>query len=113
MIYLANVLPNISCLTGMLGLLSLILIGLVSLIKKTNAYGGEEHEDADNFVKNYFKPNIKWIVICFLISAAIPSERTIYLMMGANYLKTSTFPSKVEMAIEKKINGYLNEKGEK
>lgn len=48
-------------------------------------------------------------IIAILIASFIPSQKTMYLMLGANYLKNSALPTKVEIAIEKKIDEYLIE----
>jgi hypothetical protein len=102
MIYLANVLPHFAILSlfSLLGILASIMGIAFSYI-----------EDIEIIRKPLF---ISFSISLFLgiLGMLIPSERTIYLMLGANYLKTSTLPSKVEMAIEKKIDSYLMDEKE-
>jgi MFS family permease len=64
----------------------------------------------EEFTGNYiwFVKKIFWIpLLALLISCFIPSQKTMYLMLGANFIKNSTLPSKVELAIEKRIDQYL------
>ncbi len=46
-------------------------------------------------------------LIISTINLVTPSEKTMYLIMGDHYLKKSPIPSKVELALEKKIDGYI------
>lgn len=102
-IYLANILPKFQ----ILGLFSTLgFIG--SVMGLTFSYV----EDVENIRKPLF---ISLFIAIFLgiLVMLIPAERTIYLMLGANYLKTSALPTKVEMAIEKKIDSYVMDDKEK
>lgn len=49
-----------------------------------------------------------WIVflIC-LFSCFIPSKKTMYLMLGAQYLQNATLPSKVEKILELKLDDII------
>lgn len=53
------------------------------------------------------------IFILTFIECFIPSEKTMYLMIGANYLEKSGIPTKVEQVINKKLNEYLLEEVKK
>lgn len=112
MIYLANVFPNVSCLITVSSVVILIITPIAFIITIDVNDFDEEGKKAKIFVHKYLIGNIKWVFVALFISMVIPSERTMYLMLGANFLKSSSLPSKVEMAIEKKIDSYLNE-GEK
>lgn len=109
-IYFAEVLPSINSAIGIILGLSFIIGFIGIFVIKNIIEDCHNLKDADEWyteTKKTYLLGIKiWIALLFLCSV-IPSERTIYLMLGANYLKNSTLPSKVEMAIEKKIDSYL------
>lgn len=113
MIYLADVASKITIVLALGSFIFLFATGLISMMMDIDAYGDEEKEKAHSFFQTYFVKKIKWGLMIIFIAFLMPSERAIYLMLGANYLKTSALPSKVEMAIEKKIDGYLNDKEHK
>jgi predicted membrane protein len=112
-IYLAYVIPNIGALLTLGSIIFFIVAGIVSLMKRASAENNQEKIEAANFSKKYFLNNLKWMFLAAIVACFIPSEPTIYLMLGANYLKNSTLPSKVELAIEKKIDSYLADDKEK
>lgn len=115
-IYLAEIIPSIGAAFFVLTLVSAVaaFVGIPICAAIANNIMDEKEEDKfiNNSKKNYSRFIKVWLILLFT-SCLFPSEKTIYLMLGANYLKTSTLPSKVEMAIEKKIDSYLNEKDEK
>jgi heme/copper-type cytochrome/quinol oxidase subunit 2 len=53
----------------------------------------------------------KWwaIALIALISLAIPTQRTMYLMLGSIYLSKSNLPSKVSQALELKLDDIIKE----
>jgi hypothetical protein len=111
MIYLAHVLPEIGGIFTLFSLFGTIIVVGTCFFKKMDAFDEEEHYKVNVFFKNYIVKNSKWVFLLFLIGALFPSEKTIYLILGAHYLKDSTLPSKVEIAIDKKIDEYLKEDG--
>lgn len=48
-----------------------------------------------------------YFFLILLIDTFLPSERTMYLMLGAHYLKKTNIPNKVEKIINKKLDDYL------
>jgi hypothetical protein len=113
-LYLADILNKVQMLFLFTPLLYFILFGFVTLVIAT---GPASSYSEDKILREKFKNkvlgNYKKIFILplsiILISCIIPSQRTIYLMLGAHYIKNSTLPTKVELAIEKKIDSYLND----
>ncbi len=61
----------------------------------------------------WLKSSIVSVFIASFISCFLPSEKTMYLMIGANYLEKSGIPTKVEQVINKKLNEYLLEEVKK
>lgn len=61
----------------------------------------------------WLKSSIIYFFIASFISCFLPSEKTMYLMIGANYLEKSGIPTKVEQVINKKLNEYLLEEVKK
>lgn len=96
-IYLVNILPNVKIfeLFSLLGLIASIFGIVFSYV-----------EDVEISRKPLFLL-LSIAIFSGMLGMLIPSERTIYLMLGANFPKTSPLPSKIEMAIEKKIDSYL------
>ena len=115
-LYSIDVLNNIGVILGTLIACFAMLGGAAALISLGVLMScGEDSIQSDharktlNVVKSYFG----WFILIILISSLVPSEKTMYLMLGADYLKNSTLPSKVELALEKKIDKYLEETEEK
>lgn len=114
-IYLTDILHNIDFISGMFFIIGLILTMLCL------AFGGFARIDSskeweESFLykfSTFLKIHIYKIIIFIVISCLIPSQKTMYLMIGANYLKSSELPSKVEIAINKKIDEYLLEENKK
>lgn len=49
------------------------------------------------------------LLLALLIASIIPTKKTMYLILGANYLKNSELPSKVELLLNKRLDEYLSE----
>lgn len=106
-LYLIDMLGNVS------GLITGILIASSLLLFILCFFSIDEYTEFKNTLGAkalaiFFKYSWLYILLA-LTTAFIPSQKTMYLMLGANYLKNSTLPSKVEIAISKKIDEYLVE----
>ncbi len=115
LLYSIEILSNIDKVLGMAFafyfVFALIVFGFL-FIDRIACYN-------DDDVKEWYKTLInlkkytKWYFIPFLtiiiVSIFIPSEKTMYMMMGSHYLKKSDLPSKVEMVLNKKLDEYLIE----
>lgn len=102
-LYLSDILPCLGIILGVGALISFIIIAIGFM-------GTCDDEESTigyiNFIKKYI-----WIpFLAILISILLPSQKTMYLIMGANALKKSDIPSKVERVIDKKLDEFLVEK---
>lgn len=96
-IYLIAFLHNLDNLLALLTFIGLVILVIIVI---------------NNDIKKPFKECgniIKWWLPIFIINCLIPSEKTMYIMLGANALKSSTIPSKVELVINKKLDEFLAE----
>lgn len=114
-LYLINLISNIdSILSFLIGvplitvIISLI-VGAYNLIDSNDDFSDTFFEKTLLLIKKY----IGWYILIIFISGIFPSEKTMYLMIGANYFKNSALPPKIEMIIEKKLDEYLIDKPRK
>lgn len=103
-IYLSELVPKISFIFTV----GIPIFGLIFLAVFLYSVTLEE-DGVRSCMFNWANKNYGKLILIYTIAAIIPSEKSMYLMMGANLAKNRDIPSKVEMAIEKKIDGYLNE----
>jgi len=88
----------IFCMLGLSGMYTLSIIG--------------REEEQKVIFKKILKMFLgKWwlIAISILISLAIPSKNTMYLMLGTSVLSTSNLPAKVTQAIQLKLDAAIKE----
>ncbi len=112
-LYLINLVKNLDIAIGIVLVTSFIFILITLIITGLNhagSYGDDEYKDSHlcAFI-NFIRKNIKWLILLLSVSCIFPSERTMYLMIGANYFKNSNIPPKIELIIEKKLDEYLLE----
>src|ERR1700722_20762749 len=111
-IYLISLVNNInisfSIITGM-ATMGLAVSG-VGILANSNC-----NDDDHDLVKSkyYFKNAGIVFIISMFICTVVPSEKTMYLMIGARYLQNSLIPSKVENILNKKLDEYLTEDDKK
>lgn len=115
-IYLApmfDLLKQISQLYCLLFFLAIVFIGVIlGMMRSAIGIYGTDYKDFLSYVKTatYFgKKGLSIFIVSLIVTILTPSEKTIYLMLGAHYLKSSTIPSKVELLINKKLDTYLSE----
>lgn len=111
LLYLIDIAGNLSVALGIVIVASLIAL-LISTIILAVCFG--ETNDDFKESKLFFLYNSIWshigkIIVVLILAILCPSQKTMYMIVGAHYLKASTLPSKVELAIEKKIDEYLIE----
>lgn len=113
-LYWINVLANIDTFMKnffYISLIYLIISGFITLLNRDISKGNEasiliQKQWFLNPLKYYF-----WIpCLLLLISAFIPSQKTMYLMIGSEYLKNSAIPTKVEIILNKKLDEYISDK---
>ena len=109
-LYLIDIVANINVAIGLiLGLLIIIfiIIGIISLSQWSDTYNKTEWKETSLYKsKSYF---LFGFFIIIPLMCLIPSQKTMYMIVGANVIKSSTIPSKVEQAINKKLDEYLTE----
>lgn len=105
-LWLIDVLPGLAYFFFVMSLIFLILVILAGV-------GDDEEKQIRNNIVNNYKKIFGIPVLIIFLTLFLPSKETMYMMLGAHYIKNSTLPTKVEMAIEKKIDGYLADAGEK
>lgn len=116
-IYLINLLDNLNGFFVFLCALTtiiFILSGIFALTKYNDLdYGFQSEKDAshEEFLKalKFLKLSLLFTVVFWFMTIFIPSEKSMYLMVGTSYLEKSNIPNKVEQVINKKLDYYLNE----
>lgn len=106
-LYLIEILENIGNFLSVITVLLLVsfIFCIIASAIMVEIHVVEWHETTIYKIRNYL-----WILpFLFLISCFIPSQKTMYMMIGANVIKSSAIPSKVEQAINKKLDEYLSE----
>jgi hypothetical protein len=68
-------------------------------------------QEFKNKINFFIKTSISVVVMSGIVHCIFPTEKTIYMMMGAHYIGKSDVPAKIESAIVKKLDEYLKEDG--
>lgn len=107
-LYAINVISNLDTCVAIIFILSLVFIILTLSILSIGYLIEDRPQEFANsalfkFISYLFK-NAKWIILVTIMSCIIPSEKTMYLMIGANYFKNSSLPPKIEMIINNKLD---------
>jgi hypothetical protein len=105
LIYLAGL---VNPLQGFLGFISFVLVSLGCILIGCAASNdtlpeGEIKRIVLKLGKYFIIPAFIMSIICVFI----PSEKTIYLMVGTNYLKDSTLPLQIQKAIQLKLDDII------
>lgn len=107
-LYLIDVLvaiDNISAVIFIISLIGFILTGIACITMKAE----ESEEYAIKFMKSLFNKALVFLLLSSSFLIFIPSKQTMYTILGANYLKKSDLPAKVEAVLNKKLDEYLLE----
>ncbi|MEE8045057.1 MAG: hypothetical protein V3T32_08015 [Thermodesulfobacteriota bacterium] len=111
-LYAVDVLSSSNIIATILLFGTAIGFGFSLFWAKTNKGFGEKDKDYINGLngaRNFKKP---FFILLFLVPL-LPSERTLYLIMGSEIsetVMTSDIGKKVSSAIDKKLDEYLAEK---
>ena len=112
-LYLINLFDNLNIASNTILIICGIGIVVTTMILGLSHSFYSYHEDFKDSALfeflNILKLKIKWLFLLLLLNCFLPSERTMYLMIGANYFKNSSLPPKIELIIEKKLDEYLLE----
>lgn len=106
-LYLISVLDSLDNLVGLI--IGLIVVGIpvAAIIIVTNVDDDTKRLTTLKYL--YGKSIVITLIFLCLIAVLIPSERTMYLMVGGSYLQRSNIPSKVEQVINEKLDQYLQD----
>ena len=110
LIYLADISSGIKDFTGAIAVIFIIVIGIIIFLWMitNDGYNNEKHAEVDIFLKYLTKKS--WIIaIMLMISISIPSQTTIYMMLGSSYLADSKIPSQVSEILDLKLKDVLKE----
>lgn len=105
LIYLISVLAKLNIILVIFALFSM---GMIILLAFNLIDYNSTNEGKVSSKKLIFK-TIRWAATFLFLSVFCPSEKTMYLMLGANVIQKSSIPSKVEALVNKKLDYYLNQ----
>lgn len=104
LLYFIDLLKGVGNLLEVMALILLIPSIACAMI----AYYGYEEDEEKAYA--YSKRCFKWSIVIGILSLFIPSQSTMYMMVGTRYLKDSNLPAKVEELFNKKIDELLQDK---
>jgi hypothetical protein len=110
LLYLTEVINNINKVLGFALVLYFISLVIFTIINTMSRIIGDDE------VNNFTMPLIKkwlskaWMMIILLfISLFIPTQKTMYMMLGSSYLSNSNIPNQVSEILNLKLNDVLKE----
>ncbi len=111
LLYLADVLNNINSILSVMFIMAGTVFGIIAFFWFMTGMSDSfeaERNPATPVMRQLAK---KWWLafILALILVFTPSQRTIYLMLGAKYLSESNVPAKVAEALELKLDDVLDD----
>lgn len=109
--YLVDILANLNCFFGLVIIFGglILTLGLAILnIMLLHEYNERDKEALKNSINSLKKRIFPFLLVC-IISCLIPSQKTMYMMLGANYLQNSTIPPKIMTALELKLDDVIVE----
>ncbi len=102
-LYLVNLMDNMSIALSLIiffGCLIILSCFLYEILMDEDC----KRQCVSSILKKY------WILIfLILINIGIPSNKTMYMMLGTTYLEQSNLPKKVAEALELKLDDYIEE----
>lgn len=109
-LYLVDFIHN---LDGIIGIVILFyLLALIPLLFMWLAVEDDPRDSKFSLLQTYkkFILNKAWVLItAIFLSVVIPTEKTMYLMLGSVYLSKSNLPAKVSQALELKLDDVIKE----
>jgi FtsH-binding integral membrane protein len=108
LLYLSEMLHHVREFAGAIIVLCLLvyfgtLFGFIITLDSFNA-----HKGVSDFIK-YLLGKLWILIIAILVNVFIPSQQTMYLMMGTSYLADSKIPSKVSEILNLKLEDVLKQ----
>lgn len=107
-LYLVSVAYNIEVILTIIFSIFLVVMFLMCVVKLVTA---DDPDFGPSIAATKVLNNVwrRWyVVIAFLLLFCLtPDQKTMYLMLGTNYLSTSDIPAKVSQALNYKLDGIL------
>lgn len=105
-LYLIDLIGNFNVVIVLLLILTIII-----LLFFVVGFLAEYERDDNAKVHPFFSKLIKLFFVLSAISIILPSEKTMYMMVGASYLNNSEVPAKVERIINDKLDEIIKKDG--
>lgn len=102
-LYLIDIGINFQIVTFIASIIMMVLYFITAFHNSTSFCDNEKIS-----YKNHLFAS-KILTVFIFISILVPSKKTMYMMIGAKYLRESNVPEKVQMIINKKLDEYLLE----
>lgn len=110
LLYLVELLHNVDEFSGWVFLIFGLSLGLLSFgwMFSKDMCSTETNGIISGLIKKLWKNS--WVlVVAIVISIFVPSQKTMYLMLGTSYLSSTKLPTKVEQALELKLDSVIDE----
>lgn len=114
LLYLVDLITNINNVCTFIIIVSTIItiVGSFCWIMTNDNYSKDVNGQITIFMKNAYKKCYIPIIATFIF-VIVPSQKTMYLMLGASYLQSSNLPKKVSEALEIKLDDVISQLKEK
>lgn len=106
-LYLVELVGKLSELCTILFVVSMVFGILWLVIWVLFLVGAEGHDEERELIFYWHKIIFLSVFVLFWLFLLIPSQKTIYMMVGSSYLKNSEVPPKVHDLINKKLDEFL------
>lgn len=109
-LYLIDLLKNLDTTLSIIIFLYLLVLGIAfsAWCMTHDSYNEDDHNYIEIGIKKLF--HYSWIFfIALTISILIPSDKTMYLMLGNTYLQSTNLPVKVSQALELKLDSVIED----
>lgn len=106
-LWIASILNGLNFLIGF-GFFACILLAIFCFVVMANTYDEDEpphiYKECKKILNKY------WVLILLSITLVLlPDQKTIYLMIGSNYLQNSAIPTKVVNILNMKIDDIMQD----
>lgn len=108
LLYLTDLLSNIENVSSTLSILYVVALMVTLLFMALSAISEDEGMQVRSRKTFNILYDRHWIfLIALTINIVIPSEKTIYLMLGTAYLSDTKIPAQVQEALELKLGDVI------
>jgi|SRR6185503_9549953 len=106
-LYLTDILHSFDCFLGIV-IFTTIVLFCISIVTFINLDNSKEDEQVEQIILKSYK---KWWVFALIVilDLFIPSQKTMYLMLGSSFLSQSNLPSKVSQVLELKLDDIIKD----